>query len=125
MSSNNALRTAIGQMFYVTAMAAVLGISPAAVAQDDAAVEELEEITVTGTRITNPNVEAASPITSIGMDEINLNFVYSYPRSGTDFLSSNRNLMIFDPDLIAKQIGPSQFRRNSKRLRERARACQQ
>ena len=80
MSSNNALRTAVGQVFYVTAMAAVLGISPAAVAQDDGAAEELEEITVTGTRIRNPNVVAASPVTSISMAEINLNLTPNVER---------------------------------------------
>ena len=80
MSSNNAIRTAVRQVFYVGAMAAVLGISPAAVAQDDGAVEELEEITVTGTRITNPNVVAASPITTIALEEITLNMTPNVER---------------------------------------------
>ena len=47
-----------------------LAVSPAVLAQDDE--EELEEITVTGTRITNQNVIAASPVTTIGQEEIEL-----------------------------------------------------
>jgi outer membrane cobalamin receptor len=41
-----------------------------ALAQDDADEAELEEIITTGTRITNQNVIAASPVTSIGLEEI-------------------------------------------------------
>ena len=41
-------------------------------AQDDAD-EQLEEVTVTGTRIKNQNILAASPVTTITMDEISLN----------------------------------------------------
>ncbi|MFQ5610182.1 MAG: TonB-dependent receptor plug domain-containing protein, partial [Woeseiaceae bacterium] len=48
-----------------------LAVSPGVLAQDDSD-EELEEITVTGTRITNQNVIAASPVTTIGLEEIEL-----------------------------------------------------
>ena len=41
-------------------------------AQDDGDAEQLEEITVTGTRIQNQNVIAASPVTTIGQEEIAL-----------------------------------------------------
>jgi hypothetical protein len=41
-----------------------------ALAQDDADEAELEEIITTGTRISNQNVIAASPVTSIGLEEI-------------------------------------------------------
>ena len=41
-------------------------------AQDDSDAEQLEEITVTGTRIQNQNVIAASPVTTIGQEEIAL-----------------------------------------------------
>lgn len=43
-----------------------------ALAQDEEPDAPLEEITVTGTRIQNPNVIAASPITTIDMEEIGL-----------------------------------------------------
>ena len=80
MSSNNTLRTAVRQAFCVGTVAAALGISSAAVAQNEGAEEALEEITVTGTRITNQNVVAASPITTIGMDEISLNMTPNVER---------------------------------------------
>ena len=41
-------------------------------AQDDSDAEQLEEIIVTGTRIQNQNVIAASPVTTIGQEEIAL-----------------------------------------------------
>ena len=39
---------------------------------DDEGDETIEEVIVTGSRIRNPNVVAASPVTTIGLDEINL-----------------------------------------------------
>jgi len=77
MSSNNTFRTSVRQVFYVGALAATLGISSAAVAQDE---DALEEITVTGTRISNQNVVAASPVTTIGLEEINLNMTPNVER---------------------------------------------
>jgi len=41
-------------------------------AQDDDA-EQIEEVTVTGTRLKNQNILAASPVTTIGIEEIQLN----------------------------------------------------
>jgi outer membrane receptor protein involved in Fe transport len=61
-------------------MAAALGISSVAVAQSESVEEALEEITVTGTRITNQNVVAASPVTTIGLEEINLNMTPNVER---------------------------------------------
>jgi outer membrane receptor protein involved in Fe transport len=49
-------------------------------AQDEGIDGELEEITVTGTRITNQNIIAASPITTIGMEEIGLNMTPNVER---------------------------------------------
>jgi iron complex outermembrane recepter protein len=47
------------------------GVSAPAVAQDEAP-DDLEEITVTGTRITAPGLESSSPVYSIGEQEIEL-----------------------------------------------------
>jgi len=69
MSSNNTVRSAVRQALSVGALAAVLGYNPVAVAQDQE-FEELEEITVTGTRIKIPGVESSSPIYTVGADEI-------------------------------------------------------
>jgi outer membrane cobalamin receptor len=49
---------------------AITALCAPALAQDDADEAELEEIITTGTRITNQNVIAASPVTSIGLEEI-------------------------------------------------------
>ena len=68
MSSNNAVRSAVRQAITVGALATVLGYAPISVAQD----EEIEEITVTGTRIKVPGVESASPIFSVDDSEIAL-----------------------------------------------------
>jgi len=47
---------------------ALMGLTTQAYAQSGA--EELEEVVVTGSRITTPGLQSASPITSIGADEI-------------------------------------------------------
>jgi iron complex outermembrane recepter protein len=52
--------------------AGAVGLAAPASAQEGQPDQELEEITVTGTRIQNPNIIAASPITTIDMDEISL-----------------------------------------------------
>lgn len=52
--------------------AALLGVSTEALAQTQAAGNEVTEIVVTGSRIKQPGLESASPITSIGADEIRL-----------------------------------------------------
>ena len=53
-----------------TAMAAAISILCAPAFAQDTPGAELEEITVTGTRIQNQNVIAASPVTTIDMEEI-------------------------------------------------------
>lgn len=50
---------------------ALAGLTVPALAQEDEGAE-VEEVVVTGTRIQNSNVVAASPVTSIGADEIAL-----------------------------------------------------
>ncbi len=49
---------------------ALMGLSTQAFAQTGA--DEVEEVVVTGSRITTPGLQSASPITSIGADEIRL-----------------------------------------------------
>ena len=53
---------------------AIAALCAPAMAQDDSAVEgaEIEEIITTGTRIRDENIVAASPITTIGQEEIEL-----------------------------------------------------
>jgi iron complex outermembrane recepter protein len=48
------------------------GVAAPAVAQDEQAPSELEQITVTGTRIAVPGLESSSPIYSVGESEIEL-----------------------------------------------------
>jgi outer membrane cobalamin receptor len=69
MNSNHAIRQAVRQAIYVGAMATAVGYATTGNAQQAA---DIEEITVTGTRITVPGVESASPIYSVGADEIQL-----------------------------------------------------
>ena len=66
----NPLSKAVG---YAIAGAATFGLgSTAAVAQDggDTAVDTLEEVYVTGSRIKRPNIEGASPVTVISMEQL-------------------------------------------------------
>ena len=70
MKTNPRVSAAVRLALGVTAGFAVLGAPQGALAQDDDA--QLEEITVTGTRITVPGVVSSSPIYSVGADEIEL-----------------------------------------------------
>ncbi|MDJ0938478.1 MAG: TonB-dependent receptor [Woeseiaceae bacterium] len=70
MKTNPRISAAVRLALGVTAGFVVLGASPGALAQDDDT--ELEEITVTGTRITVPGIVSSSPIYSVGSDEIDL-----------------------------------------------------
>lgn len=70
MRTNQRVSAAVRLALGVTAGFVILGSGPAALAQDDGA--ELEEITVTGTRIKIPGIESSSPIYSVGADEIQL-----------------------------------------------------
>ena len=62
MSSKYVIRKAVRHALCVAAFATAVGQVPLAVAQD-AEDEPLEEVIVTGTRIKNQNVVAASPVT--------------------------------------------------------------
>lgn len=70
MHSNQRLATAVRRALGVTTGVVAIGAAPLIHAQDDA--ETLEEITVTGTRVTVPGVVSSSPIYSVGQDEIQL-----------------------------------------------------
>lgn len=70
MKSNPRLSAAVRLALGVTAGFVTLGGAQTALAQDDNT--PLEEITVTGTRITQPGVVSSSPIYSVGNDEIEL-----------------------------------------------------
>lgn len=54
------------------ALLGTVGVTAPVMAQDDTPPDELEEIVVTGTRITVPGLESSSPIYSIGESEIEL-----------------------------------------------------
>ena len=62
MSSNTHVRKAVRRALYIGALAAA-GYTPGAIAQD--AEAELEEITVTGTRIQRQDYSSASPISTV------------------------------------------------------------
>jgi outer membrane receptor protein involved in Fe transport len=63
MSTNKAVRNAVRQAMYLGALTVTAGHAPAALGQDaDAA---LEEITVTGTRISRQDYSSASPISTV------------------------------------------------------------
>lgn len=68
MSSNSRVSAAVRLSLGVTAGFVVLGSGQNALAQEDDA--GIEEITVTGTKITVPGVVSSSPIYSVGSDEI-------------------------------------------------------
>lgn len=68
-NGNFAIRDAVRRALYVGALATAVGYTATASAQQP---ESIEEITVTGTRITVPGTESASPIFSVGADEIEL-----------------------------------------------------
>jgi len=71
MSSNYAIRNGVRRALFVGALAAAIGQIPVAVAQNADSVD-IEEITVTGTRIKVPGVASSSPVYSVGADEIQM-----------------------------------------------------
>ena len=77
MSTRNSLRRTLNLALITSAVTAFALSAPihAQDQNDPEAADEmlLEEVIVTGSRIRNPNVVAASPVTTIGMDEIDLN----------------------------------------------------
>lgn len=62
MKPQSTVRSAVQRALCVGAFATAAGYAPAAIAQDDA---ELEEITVTGTRLVRQDYQSASPISTV------------------------------------------------------------
>lgn len=71
MFSNSRLQTAVRLGLGMGAGALAVGFSPGAMAQDDAAADEvLEEIITTGSRIKRADLDSASPVTVLSRDDI-------------------------------------------------------
>src|SRR5690606_5259265 len=67
------VRASVAAIFFTVS---VLGAPAMAAEDEDEELEELTEVQVTGTRIQNPNVTSANPITSISGEEMrNLGYV--------------------------------------------------
>lgn len=70
MNSNYAVRNAVRRALYVGAFASAAGFTPYAAAQETPP-QELEEITVTGSRIaTDPNLISSSPVSQVNAEEL-------------------------------------------------------
>ncbi len=65
MNNNRALRRAIRHALCMGAIATAGAHAPSAMAQDEPTQQELEEITVTGTRIVRQDYQSASPISTV------------------------------------------------------------
>jgi iron complex outermembrane recepter protein len=73
MHSNDVIRRAVRCSLYANAAAAVAGMSSAALAQDQPASEPaIQEVVVTGSRITQPGLEAISPVTAVSSEELKM-----------------------------------------------------
>ena len=68
MSSNTKLQQAVRGALGLSVGTLALGVSPGALAQD--AVDELEEIVVTGSRIKRADLGSASPITVLDRQDL-------------------------------------------------------
>ena len=71
MESNNAVRRAV-RLALMTGTATAIALSPQVQAQDAAGAGELEEITVTGTRIKKRDLTAISPVKSVTQEDFKL-----------------------------------------------------
>lgn len=69
MKSNTAIRAAVRRALCVGALATAAGYTPQALAQDTG--EEIEEITVTGSRILRQDYSSASPISTVDAELFN------------------------------------------------------
>ena len=69
MKVNKNVQHAVRCALYIGTLTSAIGLSSIAAAQE---ATEIEEITVTGTRITVPGIESASPIYSVDENEITL-----------------------------------------------------
>ena len=96
MKTNHAIRSAIRQALCVGAVTTAAGYAPMAVAQD--AAEQLDEITVTGSRIQRQDFQSASPVVSLDAETfkqagtINAEeLVNTLPQVVPSFSSGNNN----------------------------------
>lgn len=96
MSTNNTIRTAIRHALYFGALTTAAGYVPVASAQDT--TEQLEEITVTGSRIQRQDYQSASPVVSLSAEAfkqtgtINAeDLVNTLPQVVPSFSSGNNN----------------------------------
>ncbi len=97
MSSNNAIRTAVRTALYAGALATAAGYAPIAIAQDDG-VDEIEEITVTGSRIKRADYQTASPVVSLAAEAFKQSgtinaeeLINTLPQIVPSFSSGNNN----------------------------------
>ena len=69
---NSQMRTAVsGQYLVSTAVAAILlGLPLAAVAQQQQPTDDLQEVTVTGSRVIREGMSSPTPVTSLSSDEL-------------------------------------------------------
>src|SRR5438552_2534596 len=75
MQSNDVIRRAVRYTLYANTAAAVAGMSTAAFAQDQPAASEaspIQEVVVTGSRITQPGLASISPVTAVNNEELKL-----------------------------------------------------
>ncbi|MDH5502365.1 MAG: TonB-dependent receptor plug domain-containing protein, partial [Gammaproteobacteria bacterium] len=71
METNNAVRRAV-RLALLTGAATAITMSPQVQAQDDAGASDIEEITVTGSRIKKRDLTAISPVKSVTQEEFKL-----------------------------------------------------
>lgn len=70
MNGNYALRKAVRHALYFSAIASASAYAPLAAAQEQPD-QDLEEITVTGSRIaTDPNLISSSPVSQVSAEEL-------------------------------------------------------
>src|SRR5262245_7762038 len=69
MSSSSHIRRAVRQALVMSAMSAAASL-PAMAQDQPAAAESITTVTVTGSRIPQPQIEAVSPVTSVGEADI-------------------------------------------------------
>jgi iron complex outermembrane recepter protein len=73
MERNDVIRRAVRYTLYANAAAAVAGLSSTAMAaneQPEASEGAIQEVVVTGSRITQPGLESISPVTAISSEEL-------------------------------------------------------
>lgn len=67
---------------YLLAAAAVLLIAPSALAQDGPNDAEVDNVTITGSRIVRQDFEAISPMTTVGSEQLEFTSTSSEPSLG-------------------------------------------